>query len=77
MTASGPTLLSCPLTGSTGGGHGTHQVYIAGVPDHRLKDDDIVHRLKDDDIVEHLAALIEEKAAAIAIEKGKGPDPIP
>jgi (E)-4-hydroxy-3-methylbut-2-enyl-diphosphate synthase len=42
--------------GFTGGGHGTHQVYIAGVPHHRLKDADIV---------EHLVGLIEKKAAEI------------
>src|SRR5438874_5948436 len=40
--------------GFTGGGNGTHQVYVAGVPHHRLKDADIV---------EHLAELIEKKAA--------------
>src|ERR1700730_185099 len=38
--------------GFTGGGNGTHQVYVAGVPDHRLKDADIV---------EHLAQLVEDK----------------
>ena len=42
--------------GFTGGGSGTHQVYIAGVPHHRLKDADII---------EHLAGLIEKKAAEI------------
>jgi (E)-4-hydroxy-3-methylbut-2-enyl-diphosphate synthase len=42
--------------GFTGGGNGTHQVYVAGVPHHRLKDADIV---------EHLAGLIEKKAAEI------------
>ena len=46
--------------GFTGGGNGTHQVYIAGVSHHRLKDADIV---------EHLAGLIEKKAAEI--EAGK------
>jgi (E)-4-hydroxy-3-methylbut-2-enyl-diphosphate synthase len=42
--------------GFTGGGNGTHQVYVAGVPHHRLKDVDIV---------EHLAEMIEKKAAEI------------
>jgi len=42
--------------GFTGGGNGTHQVYVAGVPHHRLKDADIV---------EHLAGMIEKKAAEI------------
>jgi (E)-4-hydroxy-3-methylbut-2-enyl-diphosphate synthase len=46
--------------GFTGGGNGTHQVYIAGVPHHRLKDGDIV---------EHLAGLIEKKAAEIEAAK--------
>ena len=42
--------------GFTGGGNGTHQVYVAGVPHHRLKDTSIV---------DHLAELIEKKAAEI------------
>ena len=33
--------------GFTGGGNGTHQVYVAGVPHHRLKDTDIVEHLAD------------------------------
>jgi (E)-4-hydroxy-3-methylbut-2-enyl-diphosphate synthase len=36
--------------GFTGGGNGTHQVYIGGVTDHRLKDTDIV---------DHLVELVE------------------
>src|SRR5512143_1890073 len=48
--------------GFTGGGNGTHQVYVAGVPHHRLKDADIV---------EHLAGLIEKKAAEIEADKAK------
>jgi len=46
--------------GFTGGGNGTHQVYVAGVPDHRLKDADIV---------EHLAQLVEDKVKQIEAEK--------
>ena len=46
--------------GFTGGGNGTHQVYVAGVPDHRLKDADIV---------EHLARMVEEKVKAIEAQK--------
>ena len=42
--------------GLTGGGRGTHQVYVAGVPNHRLKDRDIV---------DHLAEMIEKKAEEI------------
>src|SRR6478672_4992713 len=39
--------------GFTGGGNGTHMVYIAGQPDHRLKDANIV---------DHLVSLVEKKA---------------
>jgi (E)-4-hydroxy-3-methylbut-2-enyl-diphosphate synthase len=46
--------------GFTGGGNGTHQVYIAGQPDHRLKDKNIV---------DHLVALVEKKAAEIEAAK--------
>ena len=46
--------------GFTGGGKGTHQVYISGLPDHRLKDQDIV---------DHLVHLVEQKAAEIEAEK--------
>src|ERR1700681_3677254 len=42
--------------GFTGGGNNTHQVYIAGLPDHRLKDGDIV---------DHLVGMIEQKAAQL------------
>jgi (E)-4-hydroxy-3-methylbut-2-enyl-diphosphate synthase len=48
--------------GFTGGGNGTHQVYVAGVPHHRLKDAGIV---------DHLAELIEKKAAEIEASKIK------
>ena len=53
--------------GLTGGGNNTHQVYLSGVTDHRLKDQDIV---------EHLVGLVEKKAAEIetakAAEKAAG-----
>ncbi len=42
--------------GFTGGGNNTHQVYVSGIADHRLKDSDIV---------DHLVALVEQKAAAL------------
>jgi len=45
--------------GLTGGGQGTHMVYVAGLPDHRLKDANIV---------DHLVELIEKKAAEIEAE---------
>ena len=46
--------------GFTGGGNNTHQVYVSGLADHRLKDGDIV---------DHLVALVEQKAAAIEAAK--------
>jgi (E)-4-hydroxy-3-methylbut-2-enyl-diphosphate synthase len=46
--------------GITGGGNGTHMVYIAGQPDHRLKSKDVV---------DHMVELIEEKAAQIEAER--------
>jgi len=46
--------------GITGGGNGTHMVYIAGQPDHRLKSKDVV---------DHMVELIEKKAAEIEAER--------
>ncbi len=48
--------------GFTGGGKDTHQVYICGLPDHRLKDQDIV---------DHLVELVERKAAEIEAAKAE------
>lgn len=48
--------------GFTGGGNNTHMVYIAGQQHHRLKDQDIV---------EHMAELIEKKAAEIEAAKAQ------
>jgi (E)-4-hydroxy-3-methylbut-2-enyl-diphosphate synthase len=45
--------------GLTGGGKGTHQVYLAGIPHHRLKDQSVV---------DHLVGLVENKAAEIQAE---------
>ena len=42
--------------GLTGGGKGTHQIFVAGVPHHRLQQGDIV---------DHLATMIEAKAKEI------------
>jgi (E)-4-hydroxy-3-methylbut-2-enyl-diphosphate synthase len=52
----GPGEATMTDIGFTGGGRGTHQVYLAGLPHHRLKDQDIV---------DHLVALVEAKAAEI------------
>src|SRR5512142_68982 len=46
--------------GFTGGGNNTHQVYLSGITDHRLKDADIV---------DHLVELVEKKAAEIEAAK--------
>ena len=54
--------------GFTGGGNGTHQVYVNGLPDHRLKDADIV---------DHLVGLIEKKAAEIEAAKAAEEDTPP
>jgi len=48
--------------GFTGGGKGTHQVYVAGQPHHRLQNEDIV---------DHLVKLVEQKAAEIEAEKAE------
>ena len=45
--------------GLTGGGKDTHQIYLSGMADHRLKDGDIV---------EHVVELVEARAAAIKAE---------
>src|SRR6476469_3433957 len=46
--------------GFTGGGNNTHQVYVSGIADHRLKDADIV---------DHLIELVEKKAAQLEAAK--------
>lgn len=48
--------------GFTGGGRGTHQVYIGGVQHHRLKDESIV---------DHLVEMVENKAAEIEAAKAE------
>src|SRR5947199_7147688 len=48
--------------GFTGGGNNTHQVYLSGVP---------AHRLKDQNVVDHLVALVEQKAAEIEAAKAQ------
>jgi (E)-4-hydroxy-3-methylbut-2-enyl-diphosphate synthase len=46
--------------GLTGGGNGTHMVYVAGQPDHKLQNADIVG---------HLVGMVERKAAEIEAAK--------
>jgi (E)-4-hydroxy-3-methylbut-2-enyl-diphosphate synthase len=48
--------------GFTGGGRGTHQVYVRGKAAHRLSEGD-------ESIVEHLVKMVEEKAAEIEAAK--------
>lgn len=48
--------------GLTGGGNNTHQVYISGLPDHRLQNADVV---------DHLVALIEDRARRIEEAKAE------
>jgi (E)-4-hydroxy-3-methylbut-2-enyl-diphosphate synthase len=58
----GPGEATMTDIGFTGGGKGTHQVYINGLPHHRLQDKGIVDHLVE--LVEAKAAEIEAKAAA-------------
>ncbi len=55
----GPGEATMTDIGLTGGGRGTHQIYVAGQPDHRLKNGDIV---------DHLVEMVERKAAEIDAE---------
>ncbi len=48
--------------GLTGGGAGTHQIYLNGLTDHRLKDQNII---------DHLVELVERKAAEIEAAKAR------
>lgn len=50
--------------GLTGGGSGTHQIYIGGDKAHRLREGD-------QSIVDHIVSMVEEKAAEIEAEKAK------
>ena len=45
--------------GLTGGGKGTHQIYLGGLPNHRLKDEGIIT---------HIVDLVEKKARKIEAE---------
>ena len=46
--------------GLTGGGGGSHKVYVAGVPDHNTSTEDMI---------DHIVQLVETKAAQIEAEK--------
>ena len=46
--------------GLTGGGKGTHQIYLSGMADHRLSNGDII---------EHVVELVEKRAATIKLSE--------
>ena len=46
--------------GVTGGGNGKHMVYLSGVTDHTIENDDMI---------EHVVKLVEAKAAEIEAAK--------
>ena len=46
--------------GLTGGGKGTHQIYVSGLADHRLSNEDLV---------EHIVCMVEERADKIKAQK--------
>ncbi len=52
--------------GLTGGGKGNHLVYLSGVADHKIEDDQLV---------DHLVALVEQKAAEIEAAEAAEPTP--
>ncbi|MBN43098.1 MAG: 4-hydroxy-3-methylbut-2-en-1-yl diphosphate synthase [Alphaproteobacteria bacterium] len=64
----GPGEATMTDIGFTGGGRGTHQVYIGGQPHHRLQNEDIV---------DHLVSLVEAKAAEIEAENAEQADGLP
>ena len=67
----GPGEATMTDIGFTGGGRGVHQVYVNGLPDHRLNDPNIV---------DHLVGMVEAKAAEIeaakAAEEAEGERPL-
>ena len=50
--------------GLTGGGKGTHQIYVSGLADHRLSNEDLV---------EHIVGMVEERAAKIKAQRNAEP----
>jgi (E)-4-hydroxy-3-methylbut-2-enyl-diphosphate synthase len=50
--------------GITGGGNGTHMVYLSGVTDHHVKDDSMI---------DHIVRLVEQKAAEIDAAQERQP----
>ncbi len=58
----GPGEATMTDIGFTGGGKGVHQVYVNGLPHHRLQDEDIV---------DHLVRMVEKKAEEIEAAKAE------
>ena len=56
----GPGEAKSTNIGLTGGGKDVHQVYLSGVPHHRLKDENIV---------DHIVSLVEKEALKIEASK--------
>ena len=54
--------------GLTGGGQGSHLVYVRGVPDHKVADDKVV---------DHIVALVEARVAEIEAARVAEADPAP
>jgi (E)-4-hydroxy-3-methylbut-2-enyl-diphosphate synthase len=48
--------------GITGGGNGTHMVYLSGVTDHHVQDENMV---------DHIVRLVEAKAAELEAEAAR------
>ena len=48
--------------GLTGGGNGSHKMYIGGIPDHNIGDSDKI---------DHIVKLVEKRAAEIEAAKAK------
>jgi (E)-4-hydroxy-3-methylbut-2-enyl-diphosphate synthase len=48
--------------GITGGGNGTHMVYLSGVTDHHVQDESMV---------DHIVRLVEAKAAELEAEAAR------
>ena len=46
--------------GLTGGGNGNHMIYLSGVTDHKIDDENMV---------EHIVDLVEKKAAQLKVER--------
>lgn len=52
--------------GLTGGGNGRHMVYLSGMKDHHVEDEDVL---------DHIVRLVEEKAARIEAGEAVAFDP--